>query len=318
MSTRPIPWILAVTVASVAFTPAHAGGLSFTTNYSDGDERVESCSDIEMRFWKDGWGKGDVVTLRRSQTLSLGSNMSKPLRVEGSDRGGVRVQPSKDGSASALICMAAGASSDKSAEAILDHLSVVNERGVLRVNGPEDEDWAAIIVLSVPDGSTLDLNAANGPLRVGDVDGRFTLRTANGPIKLSHVSGVVDARAQNGPIKFTGHSGDVSLVAQNGPVSVDLDAKEWSGKGLEASTQNGPLRLSVPDDVKSGVELTSSRWAPWGGAWRADEGPWNGSRTYRIGGDPVRVRLSTVNGPVKITGPVSTGRSVKGAKGVEI
>ena len=313
MTTRPIPWILAVTFASLAFTPAHAGGLGFTTNYADGDERVESCSDIEMRFWKEGWGKGDVVTLRRSQTLSLGSSASKPLMVEG-NRGGVRVQPSADGKTSALICMAAGAASDKEGEAILDQLRVVNEGGVLRVDGPEDEEWAAIIVLSVPDGMTLDLSATNGPLRVGDVDGRFKLRTTNGPIKVSHVGGVVDARAQNGPIKFTGHQGDVSLVAQNGPVSVDLDAKVWSGKGLEASTQNGPLKVGVPDDIKSGVEVTSSRWAPWAGSWRSGEEPW-GPRTYRVGDDPVRVRLSTVNGPVKIRGPVAKAPK---ARGVEI
>ena len=109
--------------------------------------------------------------------------------------------------------------------------------------------------------------------------------------------------------------GDVSLVAQNGPISVDLDAREWNGKRLEASTQNGPLKLSVPDDMKSGVEVTSPRWAPWSGAWRSAEEPWSGARTYRVGGDPVRVRLSTANGPVKIRGPQP---SASKARGVEI
>ena len=313
MTTRPIPWILALTFASVAVTPLHAGGLSFNTR-TEGDERIESCSDIEMTFSRNGWGRDDIVTARRSQTLAFGPNASKPLRVEGSNCGGVRVQPSTDGKYSALICMAAGATSDEAAEKILDRLSVVSAGGVLRVDGPEDDDWAAIIVLSVPDGSTLDMSSANGSLHVGNVDGRFTLRTSNGPIKVSRVSGVVDARAENGPIKFTGHSGEVSLVAQNGPVSVNLDAREWSGKGLDASTQNGPLKLSVPDDMKSGVELTSSRWAPWGGTWRSYQEP-SGSRMYRVGHDPVRVRLSTVNGPVKIIGPAS---AAKKARGVEI
>lgn len=310
MSTRPFHWILAVTLASVTVTPSHAGDLSFTTNYSVGDERVESCSDIEMRFWKDG--RNDIVTARRSQTLSLGS---KSLRIEGANSGGVRVQPSTDGKSSALICMAAGATSDKAAEAILDRLSVVNERGVLRVDGPEDDEWAAMIVLSVPDGSTLDLSATNGSLRVGDVDGRFTLRTTNGPIKVVHVGGVVDAKAQNGPIKFLGHSGEVSLVAQNGPLDVELDAKQWSGKGLEGSTQNGPLKLSVPDGMKSGVELTGGRlWsARWD--WTQHLGDEDGPHTYRVGAEPVRVRLSTVNGPVKIRGPQPAASK---ARGVEI
>jgi DUF4097 and DUF4098 domain-containing protein YvlB len=160
----------------------------------------------------------------------------------------------------------------------------------------------------VPNGLTLAASATNGQLRVGDVNGSFTLRSTNGPIKVVNVGGVVDAQAQNGPIKFLGHSGDVSLIAQNGPISVELDAKEWTGKRLEASTQNGPLKLSVPDDMESGVEVTSPRWAPWHGSWRSGDG----SRTYRIGHDPVRVRLSTVNGPVKIRGPVATAPKARG------
>lgn len=310
MSTRPIHWILAVTLASVGVTPSHARSLSFNMNYPDGDQRIESCSDVEMKFSRDGWGSDDILTARRSQTIPVTANASKPLRIEGSNSGGVRIQPSTDGKVSALICMAAGATSDKTAEAILDKLHIVNEGGVLRVDGPEDDDWAALVVLSVPNGLTLSASATNGQLRVGDVNGSFTLRSTNGPIKVVNVGGMVDAQAQNGPIKFLGHSGDVSLVAQNGPISVELDAREWTGKRLEASTQNGPLKLSVPDDMKSGVEVTSARWSPWQGHWRSGDG----SRTYRIGNDPVRVRLTTVNGPVKIRGPVAAPK----ARGEEI
>ena len=310
MSTRPIHWMLTVALVSVTATPSHAGHLSFTVNYGDGYQRIESCSDVEMTFSRDGWRVDDIVTARRSQTVSVSASTSKPLRVEASSSGGVRVQPSTDGKVSALICMAAGATSDKDAEATLDKLSIVNEGGVLRVDGPDNEDWAAIIVLSVPNGLTLAANAQNGQIRVGDVSGSFTLRSQNGPIKVVNVDGMVDAQAQNGPIKFLGHSGDVSLVAQNGPISVELDAREWTGKRLEASTQNGPLRLSVPDDMKSGVEVTSARWSPWSGGWRSGGEP--GSRTYRIGNDPVRVRLSTVNGPVKIRGPMAAAPKARG------
>ena len=309
--TRPIHWILAVTLASVAVTPSHASGLSFNTR-TEGDERIESCSDIEMTFSRNGWGRDDIVTARRSQTLAF-STGSRPLKVEGSNCGGVRIQRSTDGRYSALICMAAAATSDQAAEKILDRLSVVSAGGVLRVDGPEDDDWGAMIVLSVPNGSTLDASSMNSPLHVGNVDGRFTLRTTNGPIKVVNVGGTVDARAENGPIKFRGHSGDVYLSAQNGPIVVDVDASEWTGKRLDASTENGPLKLSVPDDMKSGVEVTSSRWAPWSGGWRSSD-PW-GPRTYRIGDEQVRVRLSTVNGPVKIIGPTATAKK---ARGVEI
>jgi len=312
VTPRHLVWILAASIAATAAAPARAADLSFNTRI-EGPGRIDSCSDIEMQFSKHGRGEDDIVTARRSQTLSLGSDVKRPLRVEASDRGGCRVQPSTDGSFSALVCMAAGATSDGDGEKILDRLHVENNGGVLRVVGPDTGDWAAIIVLSVPTGSTLDMSAKNGPIVLGDVVGNFTVRTTNGPIKLSHVGGVVDASADNGPIKFRGHSGDVTLLAQNGPISVELDAVEWSGKQLDASTHNGPLRLSVPDGMKSGVEVTGSIWSPtkWKGAWTPSHGSMMGAHRYHFGGDRTLVRLSTVNGPVKLEGMQPAPRGVE-------
>jgi hypothetical protein len=315
VTPRHLVWILAASIAASTAAPARARAhnLSYTTNF-DGDKRIESCSDLEMRFWSDEHDLDGIVTARRSQTLTLGADARKALKVEASDRGGVRVQPSTDGTFSALICMSAGATSNSAGEKILDQLSVQSTGGVLRVNGPDGEDWAAIIVLSVPDGATLDMSASNGPLQIGDVEGRFTLRTTNGPIKLSQVRGVVDARATNGPIKFTGHAGDVMLSAQNGPIELELDAVEWKGKRLDASTQNGPIKVVVPDDIKTGVDVTGSRWSPikWNGATQSEESLEDGARRFHFGGEPTRVRVSTVNGPMKIFAPAAkTSRGIK-------
>src|SRR5262249_7032026 len=145
--THRLSWILTVTLASVAAVPARADGLNFVTNTTDGYKRIESCSDMEMKFWKTELGKDGIVTVRRSQTLSLASHAPQPLKVEASDRGGIRVQPSTDGSFSALVCMAAGAASNGDAEAILQGLSVENSDGHLTVEGPDDGNWAATIVL---------------------------------------------------------------------------------------------------------------------------------------------------------------------------
>jgi hypothetical protein len=307
-----LSWILTVTLASVAAVPAGADGLNFTSN-AEGDKRIESCSDMEMKFWKTELGKDGIVTVRRSQTLSLASHASKPLKVEASDRGGIRVQPSTDGSFSALVCMAAGAASNGDAEAILDGLSVENSDGHLTVDGPDDGHWAATIVLSVPAGVTLDLSATNGGLQLDDVDGKFTLRTENGPIAMAHVGGLVDAQTDNGAIQFRGHAGDVRLTVQNGPVEVNLDAARWSGKGLDASTQNGPVKLTAPDNLKSGVEVIGSWGSPatWNGMPQPIRGQRSDSRKYHFGSDEIVVRLSTMNGPVEIEAPKPRLRGVK-------
>src|SRR5262249_48917965 len=127
----------------------------------------------------------------------------------------------------------------------------------------------------------------------------------NGPISIARTEGVVDASAVNGPIKFRGHAGDVRLTAVNGPVKVSLDDDTWSGKGLDASTQNGPVKLEAPPRLRSGVEVRTSWHSPVrvNGMRSWPNFPTGGARFYRIGDGAVLVRLSTVNGPLEIKGP---------------
>jgi hypothetical protein len=243
--------------------------------------------------------------------VTLQANPSTPFRVDAAERGGVRVQPSSDGTFSASVCMAAGTTSLEAGERILDRLQIVNERGALTVTGPEGDDWVAEIILSVPPGTSLDLNAVNGPLGVRYVSGRFTLRTTNGPIQIVAVEGVVDAEAENGPIQYKGHSGDLRLVTQNGPLQIHLDEMKWSGKGMVASTQNGPIQLEAPPTLKSGVEIRGSENSPVNinGSSRSLEVREDGDQYFRFGEGRVVVRLSTVNGPIQISGPRRTSKS---------
>lgn len=302
MRQRHAAWVLALVLVPVI---AHAGRteLNFTTNIDD-QKSIVSCSDIEMKFWKGSSDGGGFLTLRRDQTVTLSLSGSAALRVRAAERGGIRVQPSADGNATALVCMAAGARTETAANAILERIHVNREKGELKLSGPEDEAWAAYIVLSVPPDVKLDLSALNGELCLRDVSGQFTLRTTNGPIAISQVTGVVDGEAVNGPIKFRGHSGDVRLAAQNGPVKIVLDAAAWTGKGLDARTTNGPVKLSAPSGLRAGVEVAGSSHSPfkWSGISRAPFEEWSRDHSIRLGEGPVVVRLSTVNGPVEITG----------------
>jgi len=295
---------LALALLPASFTNAGAGGLNYTRNVIDGASRI-TCSDLELRFSKDGWGGKDIATVRRDESVILSANPSSPFRLAAPDRGGVTVQPSTDGSFSAIVCTAAGASSPEAGERILDQIEIVSEPGELRVTGPDSENWAAEVILSVPRGASLDLSAVNGPIALRDVSGRFTLRTTNGPISVVGVDGVLDAEAVNGPIQFKGHSGNVRLVTQNGPLQIRLDEAKWSGKGLDARTQNGPVQLEAPSTLKSGVEVKGSQWSPVkvNGASRSLDVYGDGDQYFRLGEGPILVRLSTVNGPIQISGP---------------
>jgi hypothetical protein len=316
MHLTPIAVALALAASSVpaGAHPGHGDGISFTTNL-DHDKPVLTCADVEMTFSKDR--KGDLVTIRRDRSvpIELGSS---PLKVIAARSGGVRVQAAPGAEASAVVCMAACGDNEGEANGILDQLEIVHANGELTVKGPEQSNWAAYVLLSVPKDVALDLEAENGSLAMHGVSGTFTLRTTNGPISIAEVSGKVDGEAVNGPIHYKGHAGDVRLAAQNGPVGVKLDAATWSGKGLDASTQNGPLDLTAPADLKTGVEVEASQHSPFHWTSGGENGArWDGDRTVRLGAGPVLVRLSTVNGPVNIKGPART-KARSAAKGVRI
>lgn len=315
MRTRFAFWSLLLVLAA---GPAVASqSMSLTTNVGD-DKAIVTCDDIDMYFWKNR--KGDLANARRDQsvTVTLGS---RPLHVVAANNGHVRVQRGSGTGATAIVCMGAGAESQREAEAILDKIEIVNRNGQLTVDGPEDGNWSAYIILSVPNDVALDLEAENGGLVIHGVSGQFTLRTANGPISLREVSGKVDVEAQNGPISYRGHTGDVRLVAQNGPIDVRIDDATWSGRGLSARTENGPMSLSTPENLRTGVEVEGSEHSPfsWKSVGERTSASWDGEHTVRLGSGPVLVRLSTVNGPVTIEGAaksqsVTPRRSSRGIK----
>ncbi|HEV8479516.1 MAG TPA: hypothetical protein VGR66_01885 [Candidatus Eisenbacteria bacterium] len=291
---------------------AYAGGhnASFNLNVK-GEQDVITCSDIEMSFWKNSHSKDDIVTVRRDQSVAVNASRTGTLRLVASPEGGVWVQRSSSGTVSATVCLAAGAESQSEGNAILDQLRIVNEGGELRVKGP-DGDWGAYIILSVPNGMSIDMEAENGALDVRGVTGTFSLRTENGPIGVAHVGGKVVARATNGPISFKGHEGDIDLKADNGPVSVKLNDPTWTGKGLDASTANGPISVFTPDGLKTGVRIEASENSPlsWKGHGVSMTSDWRDNPTIVLGKGPVLVRVSTVNGPVSIkssSAPSSTG-----------
>jgi hypothetical protein len=305
---------LALILLPAGAAPVLAESLSFSTRIEDGRTNITS-ADIHMKFSRDLEDEsGAIVTERGDQTVALRAPGSGPLRVRASDRGGIRVQPSTDGSYSALVCMAAGARTREAADALLERIHVEVSEDELSVRGPQAEEWATFIVLSVPPEVALDLSTTNGEIGVQRVSGRFTLRTTNGPISLDETTGDVSGDAENGPIHFRGHAGRIRLVTQNGPIGVVLDGPAWTGAGLEARSSNGPIQLSAPAGLRSGVLVEGSERSPlkWSGSARSSvAGEWERTHSARLGTGPVLVHLSTVNGPVEVRAAAAAGRKVR-------
>jgi hypothetical protein len=258
---------------------------------------VTDCSDLHVRF-------DDRDAVMESEERTVTKADAPTLRVRPHKNGGVQVQGWDKDTYSVTSCKFAS-NEDGGAQRILAQMTLSVKSGEVSTNGPSDDgDWTIYLLIRAPKAAVIDLETANGPLSLYSVDGKLTAHATNGPITLRDFSGDADVRAANGPITITGSSGNVRIHTENGPISINLKGTTWSGAGLTADAQNGPLTLSVPSDYKSSFSVESRNYSPMScHASICDNArkTWDdNNRRIEFGGSPAMIRLSTVNGPVSI------------------
>ncbi|HJX94379.1 MAG TPA: hypothetical protein VJ324_02090 [Candidatus Acidoferrum sp.] len=260
-------------------------------------EPVADCSDLHVRF-----DDRDAVMETEERTVTKAE--APTLRVHPHKNGGVQVQGWDKDTYSVTSCKFAS-NEDGGAQRILAQMTLSVKNGEVSTSGPSDDgDWTIYLLIRAPRAAAIDLETANGPLSLYSVDGKLTAHATNGPITLRDFSGDADVRAANGPITITGSSGNVRIHTENGPISINLKGTTWSGTGLTADAQNGPLTLSVPSDYKSSFSVESRNYSPMScHASICDNArkTWDdNNRRIEFGGSPAMIKLSTVNGPVSI------------------
>jgi DUF4097 and DUF4098 domain-containing protein YvlB len=283
--------------AALAATVALALGPSPAAQNRPIQLEAADCSQTNMMF-------GDYEVGRAVQHARVPVSGTLELRPDAN--GGVRIERGGGGEFAITACIGAGAASRAEAQAAADSVRLEVSGTRVRVRGAEDRavrTWSVQLIVLAPDGASVDVATMNGPIGVSGLSGTFTLRASNGPISLSGVDGEVKANASNGPISIEGGRGTFDVETANGPIGVRLTGSRWDGS-LTARAGNGPLTLSLPANYQSGVEVSSSGRSPWScraAACTNATGDWDDrARTLRLGGGPVAVHLSTVNGPVTI------------------
>jgi hypothetical protein len=263
-----------------------------------GDQPVTKCDDIRVTYSRQPAITEEVeMALPASQVSTLRTKMST---------GGVYVNGWDRNEFSVKTCKAAPADDSNSTATLRAITTTSNANGEIVVSGPSDREWTANLIIMAPRLSRMDIETRNGPLQMRDLAGVIHLTASNGPVALNNVGGVVETTTTNGPIALKAASGDQRLTAVNGPVSVELSGNRWDGPGLQVSTKNGPLSVSLPDGYSSSIAIQTSERAPvscqaaaCSGATRTLGSP----STILLGrGEPI-VRLSTSNGPLSIHAP---------------
>jgi len=271
-------------------------------NLSVNSNNAERCSDLRVTSSNGEVAQAaDSVTLRPGDlsALELEDNSGKSaVNVRGWDRAEYQIE----------TCKIAVADTQGNAEALVRGIQVNRSSGRLTTYGPTttDANWQVYFIVRAPRNATLDLSTKNGPISVEGVSGNTKVRAVNGPLALREVGGQVDAHTTNGPISFSGRGGDVKLTAQNGPISVELTGDQWNGQQLDAKTANGPVSLSIPENYRSGVRLSSGHGplnCNVAGCRNAVSETGGGTRTMQLTGSGDTVRVSTTNGPVSVNGP---------------
>ena len=128
----------------------------------------------------------------------------------------------------------------------------------------------------------------------------LTLRTTNGGISVKDVQSQIDIKTTNGGITLANVNGDVRGRTNNGGVQVELAGDAWLGQGLDIQTQNGGVRLSVPEGYSAHLDAGTTN-----GGVRSDfpvtvQGEARKDVSFDIGRGGVSLKVRTVNGGVSI------------------
>ena len=214
------------------------------------------------------------------------SRGTRALSLDGASLGGVSVTGWDRDSIHVSARIVGMARTQAGAEQALRDVRISVDGGTIRASGRNGDDDDARQIVSydvwVPRHMDLDLRAHNGGLRVDGVTGRMTLETENGGLSLE------------------GAGGDVRARAENGGLSVHLTGTHWEGAGLDAQTQNGGVRLVVPENYSARLETGTVN-----GGIRTDipitmRGNISRHISLTLGSGGAPVRATTTNGGVII------------------
>jgi hypothetical protein len=250
-------------------------------------QRYSSDSDADwLDRCRSGWNGDDRGRACEVRVVPV-KLAGRAIEIDGRQNGGIHVQGWDGDSVRVTARLQASASSDEGARSLLESIRIAADGRSVRAEGPRDSgyrtNWSASYTVWVPRRFDLSLEANNGGLSVSDVAGRLGLRTTNGSVVLTDVGGDVHARTQNGSL------------------NVWLSGRGWDGAGLDAETQNGSVRLAIPEQYAAQLETGTIN-----GTIQTDfpvtlQGRISRRLSLPLNGGGTTVRAITTNGSVRIS-----------------
>jgi hypothetical protein len=227
-------------LASLAF----AGPAAAQRDYDDADvEGAETCRSIWREYGRSRSGRPSAVycevrdfgTAVKPSTIDVEGRLHTGVRITGAQRSDMRVR---------LVIQAQGRDVAE-ARRIASEVRLDLTRTPLEAIVPEFDDRGnrdrrfvyTTIVIDAPVESNVRAHTTHAPLEIENVRGRIEVEGEHGPVGLRDIGGDVRARVAHGPLE------------------IHLSGTSWTGTGLDALAQHGPLTLRVPRTYAADLEI---------------------------------------------------------------
>jgi DUF4097 and DUF4098 domain-containing protein YvlB len=206
------------------------------------------------------------------------------LDVDASPNGGIRVVGWDRGDVQLRAVVRGYGDTDADARRIVGGVRV--ETGAhIRATGPdtrEHEGWSVQFNLQVPRMAQL------------------ALRTINGGISIADFHGIAEFQARNGGVSLRNVGGEIKGETTNGGLTIDLYGDRWDGAGLDVTTHNGGVKLTLPDRYSAELETGTVNGHVSTDLPIVVQGRLDRELHTTLGSGGVKVRAVTTNGGVSI------------------
>jgi len=229
------------------------------------------------------WDRSEHVCEVREATIKADW---KTITVDGGVNGGISVEGWNKNEIRIRAKVKAWDRDEEDARETLEEIVIKTERETIVAKGPklrgDKRGWSVSYELMVPKKSNLDLETLNGGISIEDVEGEIVAEAVNGGLKLSQLAG------------------DVDVHTTNGGVSVELHGKAWQGRGLEASTTNGGVKVWIPEDYNADLETGTVNGSVDFDFPVTVQGKISKRIRATLGDGGPKIRIVTTNGGVKL------------------
>ena len=228
------------------------------------------------------WGDSSRASFCEVLEQTIGG--AAPLDVDAGANGGIKITGWDRGDVLVRTVVRGYGETDADARRMVAGVHIETAPRI-RALGPEPghrESWSVQFEIHVPRRAQLALHTNNGGIAINDFQG------------------IAEFRAQNGGVSLRNVGGEIKGETTNGGLTIDLNGDRWDGMGLDVSTHNGGIKLTLPERYSAELETGTTNGRVTTDFPMTLQGRIDREIHTTLGSGGVKIRAMTTNGGVTI------------------